>query len=387
MTTNTKLLQAAFSAAIVSTSLLTGCGPELGAVDTVDVPEVRASVAIDELCELANELRCAGAMGCCEADAPYGSAEECLAASTSCESLIAEVTGSELFVDGTISYDAELAASVLQAAADSTAGCGTEAPMPELNSLFTGSLGEGEDCTPRDNSGAHMLACAPGLACVVDEDIEGVEGVFGSCEHLDVQPVAADDDSDSDADSMTGGDLYCAAPEQPSPPSNATVPVGLSINVWNDSGAAGTNNTVYLHFINKNTTTEYYCTIAGGLDPNETKVCTNIQTRTYNGTPSNNLFWVETNGNDGLKVDSFAVCTSLKNNNTQCNGTAFTTGTFDNGDTSMLSSVKIWAFGMFDDGYDAFWVDGSGNGSCSGAKINLGDDNTVTCGTHTIGNH
>ena len=368
-----------------SLALLSGCGGAVEGDNSVEVPEVRAAVELDELCELANELRCAGAMGCCEADAPFGSIEACLASSSSCEATIAEITTSDLYLDGTLSYDAELAATALQAAADATSECGSAAAMPELDTFFVGRRGEGEDCSPQVKGDTHLLSCAPGLHCAIEEDLEDVEGVHGSCEPVEIQVPALVDDEDADHEGSD--ELYCAGLEQPAAPSNASVPEGLSIRVWDDSGAAGTNNTVYLHFINKNTTTEYYCTITGGLDPDEEKVCTNIQTRTYNGTPSNNLFWVETNGNDGLKVDSFAVCTSLKNNDTKCDGTAFTTGTFDNGTTSMLSSKKVWAFGMFDDGYDAFWVDGSGNGSCSGAKINLSDDNTVTCGSHTIGNH
>ncbi|EDM75597.1 hypothetical protein PPSIR1_00100 [Plesiocystis pacifica SIR-1] len=363
----------------IAMSVAAGCGGAEGSEGSIEVPEVRAAVALDELCELSNELRCAGAMGCCDADAPFGTMDECLDAGASCEDTLAEVLGSELYTSGAIVYDPEFAAGVLSAAANATAECGTQAAIPDLGELFTGTRGEGEDCSPASFGEAHRMVCAAGLSCFVDDD-EDADMAVGTCLPLDF-----DHDESEDAPPSVEA-LYCSAPAELSPPSNGVVPVGLSVNAYN-STHSGTNSDVVLHFINKSETTEYYCTIKGGVDSNETKICSNIKTRTYNGVPSNNLFWVETFGSDGFGVDSVAVCTSLNGSGTQCDGTTHTAGTFDTGNSSMLEKRITWAFGMFDDGFDRIWLDSDSNGNCNTAKINLNNDNTVTCGTHTVGNH
>lgn len=357
--------------------LSAGCDQAPEGDPLADLPEVRSAVALDDLCDLASELRCAGAVGCC-AESPYASVDECLAAS-SCEELVDSVTGSELFADGTISYDPDAAADLLAELAEATESCGTESAAPDLGAVFVGRRGEGEDCSPRDASEAHRLACAPGLACIVhDDEADGTR--TGTCERPEASYTAEQDGPEPEP---TVEALYCAAPpERISPRASTIVPTALSLNTENTTNA-GTSANVTLHFIQDGKTTEYYCTITGGISKNQTKICTNVQTRTWGSAPSNDLFYVENQSNDGLAVDSVAVC--LADDGSACTSTSssFKAGTFDNGNTSMLESTIVWAFGMFDDGYDYFWVDGNSNGNCNMAKIKFDDDNTVNCSSHS----
>lgn len=358
---------------------LGGCDDAADDTPQVEVPEVREFVESAELCQLAAEIRCAGAMECCPSGEVFASTDECLA-SSSCQDTLDALVGSEMYADGTLVYDAEAAAAALKATAETTASCAVEAPQADLANVFVGTLGEGDDCTPRDDSEAHWLACAAGLQCVVDfDEATGIE--TGSCQRLDFTP--SDEDAPIDQ-AFSAEELYCEAPTKLTPPSNPWVPVGLSVNVpWPHSNPnGGTSADITLRYIGDGRTTEYYCTIYGGIEPGETKICSNMQTRTWSNPPSNDLFYVEMDSNDGLLVDSVAVCSSLDNSGTQCGSTYVTGGTFDNGDTSMLvNSTYVWE--EADTMYKWFWVDGNGHGNCIKAKIKLDDDNRTNCSVHS----
>jgi len=173
------------SLAMASSAVLGfGCDDATNDDPLAELPEVRSAVGLDELCDLATEIHCAGAVGCCEAESPYGSVDECMAAA-SCEDRLAAIRGSFLFADGIVSYDASAATTLLADLADATSHCGTESPALAFEAVFVGTLSEGEDCSPRDGSGAHLLACAPGLACVLYGD-DGPGASLYTCERAEV---------------------------------------------------------------------------------------------------------------------------------------------------------------------------------------------------------
>lgn len=341
----------------------------------VKVPEVPNSVSVDALCDLAAQIKCAGATGCCGAKSPYGSVDECVAAQSTCSERLATVTSSALYADGTISYDGAAAAATLKTIAAATSNCETAQPAFDLDAVFVGSLGMGQDCSPKDKSGVSRLACANGLVCDVLDNDDG--SVSGTCD-VAVAPDVGNDEFTPETES-TVEKLYCEATEMQPPSNNVIVPGALSINTDNSSNA-GTTADVTLHFIQKSQTTEYYCTITGGIAKNTTAVCSSLSTRTWATASTIDQFFVEMNATDGLAVDSVAVCTSYENGSCTTN-TSFKAGTFD-GSGSMLNDRIEWAFGAFDDGFDTFWVDKDQNGDCTMGKVNFNDDNTVSCSTH-----
>jgi hypothetical protein len=340
----------------------------------VDVPEVPNSVGVDALCDLAAEVRCAGATGCCGSKPAFGSVEECLAAQLACAGQLKTITDNALYGAGTVKYDPAAAGAKLREIAESTSNCLVDAPNFDINEFFVGSLAAGADCSPKDQSGVSRLSCAPGLVCNVVENDSGV--ATGKCEA--VNDSAATNDEFTPA-APVAEDAYCAAPPEMIPPDNADiVPTALSLNSRSGSDS-GSTATITLHFIQKGKTTEYFCSI-GGIGSDTTKICTSPSTRTWSSAPANDLFYVENDSDDGLQVDSVAVCSA--HDGTSCTSTNFTAGTFDSGNTSMLRNKITWAFAAFDDGYGSFWVDANGSGDCTMAKINFNDDNTVTCSDH-----
>jgi hypothetical protein len=358
-----------------------GTGCDVGVVDGGEpldrLPEIADSVAIEDVCALAAEVRCAGTLGCCDAELPYGSVDECVA-EWSCEEAVDSITSSAAFAEGVVRYDAEAAAQALGAWADASANCGLDARAPELDALFVGQLDEGEDCSPRDQSGAHMLSCAPGLACVL-RDNEQTGTTTGTCEREDAVDSSTADEP-GPAIGRSTEDLYCALPAQDSASFRGFysdgIPTCLRVKT-SDVTNAGAHVPITLHYIGQGETTEYYCTIPNGVGRNETAWCADLKTRTWASPASHGYYFVQNDTNNGLRVTRVDIGDVSPDGTTCSYSVAF--DYFDNGNTAMLGDSIQWYWGLFDDGYYDFWVDGDNNGNCNMARIDLSDDNTVTC--------
>ncbi|MEM7156286.1 MAG: hypothetical protein AAF799_25760 [Myxococcota bacterium] len=341
----------------------------------VEVPEVRDAVAIDELCELATELRCAGSELCCS-ESPYADVDECIAES-SCEDVLGAIADSDLVADGTLVYDAEAAASMLQDLSDATAECGVESAAPEFGTLFVGHRQDGDDCSPTDDSGAHLLSCAPGLACAIQEH-DGVQthrcqpaAALTTTEGGVVEPESSFD--------LTADALYCDAPsEADDEPQfrSAGVPVAIAIKTHGVQ-YAGTSAPITVHFVRGGTNVYYSCEFPNGVGRDAVQSCQISSVMGASSNSSSDRFFIENPSGDGIAIDSVVAC--MSNSGAPPCSSVKVAARFDNGNTNMLRDVIPGGFGWWDDAYEYFWVDGDNSGNCNMALVDHSNDNTVTC--------
>jgi len=160
----------------------------------------------EQLCAEVVGLECDAHLRCCDREASrYPSRGECVEL---LQTLCAQDLSGSAYVDGRIGFDAVVyreRVSVMRAAAGSC----DPGEGEQWAGIYTGTLGEGADCTPDVDAGDYspLLACRPGLACVVGQD-----GVRRAC-----GPRSPEGQACVEVD-CTGG-TYCAEPRSSrSPP-------------------------------------------------------------------------------------------------------------------------------------------------------------------------
>lgn len=350
----------------------------------VDVPEIKGAVAAEDFCALADEIHCAGAVGCCSgADVVYADVEECLQESK-CSAGLGQVLDSPLVENGEISYDADAAGDYLRQLEKAVSQC---APHPEAIAqpiFLVGKRGENEDCTPTGSDRSSTFACKPGLVCQLSPDPMTGEPV-GSCQPKPPAPT----EGIAGAACATGEDCisgtceagactadvnqeYCVRPPEKLPPVNAD-PTHLYIDLSGSN--SGTSGDITLQYLNNGKYWE--CTITDTLSDGQEKVCAVSATGSVSNS-NKEYFIMEMNSSDGAKIDTVCACSAVDGN--KCSTAIECAGTFnDYGDKAGWCSDSSFNVGLWANACKKVWLDSSGNGSCTKLQVNSYDDNFTYC--------
>jgi hypothetical protein len=365
-----------------------GCsGDDPGPVEPaplVDVPEINGAVAADDFCDLASQIHCAGALGCCSGDEKaFANVEECIQQS-SCAKDFGDVLASSLVKGGTLVYDADAAGDHLRALASKVSQCGASTEATSRPTYLIGSREQGADCSPQGGDRTNTLTCKPGLECALTVDIPtGVEKgtcMSASSPASDVGVACASGEDCSSgvctaakcaAEPDTTSE-YCAAPPEETAPSNAT-PTKMYIRVHGNDNS-GSGGDVTLTYANGG---KYYeCTITDSLADNAEKTCT-ITTQGTVTNSNSELFWVAMPGNDGLRIDT--ICAYGTENGAdfaiECVGEVFDPGN-NNSWSENCGAWIPWENGQY---CGSFWLDGDGHGNCNEFQINSYNSNYTIC--------
>lgn len=133
----------------------------------VQVPAIPDSVSMEEYCKLSNQIRCAGAMGCCTERANgYANQEACESARL-CESSLGLIFSSNEMTTGVIRYDGVKAAESLKQQAEYTKVCGATNLIGNSPSFIVGTKASGADCSAKKDDVVSNYTCQPGLTCAV----------------------------------------------------------------------------------------------------------------------------------------------------------------------------------------------------------------------------
>lgn len=344
------------------------CGGD-EASSKVAVPEINGAVALEDFCDLFEQIQCAGADGCCsDTQKAYASVDACLAAS-SCAERLADFSASKPAVEGALVYDPEAAGDYLRSFAASTAACGASEDLPTHLSYFVGTRVEGADCTPDATSAANTLTCKPGLGCILAADAKGTcmpvtsdLGAGAEGDACETEDDCAHGDCVDGACALEPAVLFCEAPPAMTPPSNATVD-NLYIKTA-DSKNAGTTANITLTYDDGAGNT-YTCTITGGIGRNAAKTCTPTAS-VSSDKPGYNSITIEQTSTDGLRMGT--VCAR-----DAASAQIYCAGSFHDPASKYCTDWDIW-----DQNYGSCYIDADDNGNCKKLKV-YKDWNYVTC--------
>ncbi|MEZ4453700.1 MAG: hypothetical protein R3B09_29870 [Nannocystaceae bacterium] len=352
----------------------------------VDVPEVKGAVLAADFCDLADEISCAGALGCC-ADPEFSGIDECVQNSLCADGLGAVLT-SQAVADGAVKYDSEAAGEYLRTLASVTSSCGGHPAELARPTFLYGARGVGEDCSPADGDPSNTFSCASGLQCDVKVDPDTKIPV-GTCTEISAatppgaEGAACSSGEDCNSGTCTNGaceaDLesqYCINKPLPeAPPSNAT-PTHLYIDLSGSN--SGTTGNITIAYSKSNV--YYECTITDTLSDGQEKVCAVSKTGVANG-PAAQFFDIEMNSSDGARIDTVCACSEANTSTNKCTSEIECAGTFNKAGTSKPSwcsdaSFNVW---LWANACKKIWLDSNGNGNCTHFEIDADDDNNITC--------
>jgi len=366
------------------TLAIAGCGAE-DADPTplpeplVEVPSIEGAVAPENFCDLADRIRCAGAVECCSDKPAFASVDACVQES-GCQAGFDKLLASPAVADGSLVYDPEAAGDHLRAEASRVSQCAdAEAPAP--GSAFVGTRDVDADCSPQGADRSNTLTCKPGLECALS--LDAMTGVMtGRCK---AAPPPPDGTCSSGEDCGSGiceegrcapsEAAYCfVGPEEPTPPANAD-PTHLYIDLGgSNSGTSGDVTIIYA-----NGGKFWQCTITDTLSDGQEKVCTVTTTGTVTNS-TNEFFKIEMPSNDGMKLDTVCSCSAANTSTNKCTTAVECAGTFfDPGDNGSWSEGCSWD--PIDWGHycSHMWLDNDGHGNCTKFQINSYDDNYTFC--------
>lgn len=352
----------------------------------VEVPEVPASVAADEFCALADEIYCAGAVGCCSgANVVFANVDECLAASR-CGGGLDVVFASAQMQAGDLSYDAMAAGDYLHEMAMAVSQCADHPESITRPTFLVGTRDVGADCTPQGKDLTNSFTCKPGLRCVEAVDPMTSE-LKATCVNAPLAPpegaVGASCVSDEDCargaceNGKCGFDVaarYCVPPPKEIVPSNAD-PTHLYIDLsGNNSGTSGDLTITYA-----NGGKYWQCTITDTLSDGQEKVCVVSTTGTVSNS-NNEFFHMETNSADGARIDTVCACTAADTSTNKCTTAKECAGTFnDYGDRAGWCIGGSFNIGLWANACSSVWLDSDGNGKCTKLQVNSYDNNYTGC--------
>lgn len=384
------IASATILAAVTGLLALPGCNQEGSEVLTpdakVDVPEIPASVAADEFCALADEIYCAGAVGCCSgADIVFATVEECLATSR-CSSGLAGVLASAQMQGSELSYDATKAGDYLRTLASAVSQCGEHPVAVTKPVFFVGTRDAGADCTPQGKDLTNSFTCKPGLTCVESIDPMTNESQSTCMDVAPVEPLLAVGAACASGEDCGTGlckegacavDVsaeYCIAPPEEIVPSNAD-PTHLYIDLSGDN--SGTSGDVTIRYLNNG---KYWgCTITDTLSDGQEKVCVVDQTGTVSNS-NKEYFTMEMNSSDGVRIDTICACSAANTSTNKCSTAIECAGTFnDYGDRANWCTGGSFNLGLWAYGCSSVWLDNDGHGSCTKHQVNSYDDNYTYC--------
>jgi len=352
----------------------------------VDVPEVPASVGATEFCALADEIYCAGAVGCCSGtNVVFASVDECLAASR-CGGGLDVVLSSAQMAGGELSYDAAAASNYLRTMATAVSQCADHPESIERPSFLVGTRDVGADCTPQGKDLTNSFTCKPGLRCVESIDpmtnelvatcmnapAPTLEGAVGAA-------CSADEDCAKGAceNGKCGFDTaarYCVAPPKEIVPSNAD-PTHLYIDLAGDN--SGTSGDISVYYA---TGGKYWtCTITDTLSDGQEKVCVVSSTGTVSNS-NNEFFQMEMNSSDGARIDTICACSAASTSTNKCTTAVECAGTFnDYGDRASWCIGGSFNVGLWANACSSVWLDSDGHGSCTKLQVSSYDNNFTGC--------
>ena len=360
---------------------------ETDEMSLVDVPAIEGDVEAADFCALADEITCAGALGCCE-DPEFAGVDACVEQSRCAEGL-GLALASDALKNGELIYDAAAAGEFLRQQASSVASCTPQERGLDRPTFLRGSRGVGEDCTPVGDDITNMFTCADGLQCdiSIDPDTQARVGTCGP-EDLSLPPGAAGTECASSEDCGSGvctdgacaAELedespFCVAPVSSEPPSNAT-PTHLYIDLnGTNSGSSGDVTLTY-----SKSNTFYRCKITDTLSDGQEKVCAVSSTGNATGS-SAQFFDVEMSSNDGIRVDTVCACSAANTSTNKCTSAIECAGTFNEWGTDQPGwcSGGSFNFGLWSFACKRFWLDGDGNGNCTHVEIDMDSNNNITC--------
>ncbi len=356
--------------------------PDAGAqAAKVEVPEIEGAVAAADFCDLYAQIQCAASSGCC-ADAPYASAEACLAAQPCAQ--VSALLGSPLVADGTVVYDAAAAGDFLRSMAGSAAACGDSSDLYAGLDFMVGTRDEGVTCDDAAGDLAAPLSCKPGLQCVAAADIAkgAVCGAALTSAYRPTGAACADDDECANGPCEAGKctvdseALLCGAPPAQTPPSNATI-AKLKLEVHSRSNSGSSASPVRMYFYETIFATDidesdkvqpYTCEITGGMSTGKSYTCNvtkgslvDVDSVPLSGYSS---FRISHSSGDGLRVGR--VCTLDSNNNEiKCR-------------TTFWDVFGQWCGNCSGGFCDWCMIDNDGNGNCDDIIIDP-DDGSFFC--------
>lgn len=367
----------------------TGCEQDEGATTTppeplVDVPEIKGSVAAADFCGLADQIYCAGAVGCCSgADVVYGSVEECLQA-TRCEMGLGGVLAGPLVQNGELKYDADAAGNYLRDLEAAVSQCGHHPDSVTRPTFLIGTRDVNADCAPQGDDIANTFTCKPGLVCAPGIDAMTGEKI-ATCQAAPPPPT----DGDIGEACATGEDCrsgvcqsgkcavdvsaeYCMKAPPNGPPANAD-PTHLYVDLSGDN--SGTSGDITLKYLNGGKF--WSCTITDTLSDGQEKVCAVTGTGTV--TNSNKEYFIlEMNSSDGAKIDTVCACSAADGN--KCSSAIECAGTFnDYGDRASWCIGGSFNIGLWANACSSVWLDNDGHGKCTKLQVDSYDDNFTWC--------
>lgn len=352
----------------------------------VEVPEVPAAVEAMDFCALADEIYCAGAVGCCSgSNVVFTSIDECLAASR-CGGGLDGVLDSAQMQGGELSYDAAAAGDYLRAMATAVSQCADHPSSIERPTFLVGTRDVGADCTPQGKDLTNSFTCKPGLRCAESIDPMTNEPK-GTCENAPAPApegaVGAACSSDEDCakgsceNGQCGFDVaarYCVPPPKEIVPSNAD-PTHLYIDLSGDN--SGTSGDISVYYLNGG---KYWkCTITDTLSDGQEKVCVVSSTGTVSNS-NNEFFIMEMNSSDGARIDTVCACTAADTSTNKCTTAKECAGTFnDYGDRASWCIGGSFNVGLWANACSTVWLDNDGHGKCTKLQVNSYDSNYTYC--------
>lgn len=318
----------------------------------VAVPEIPASVAKADFCNLHNQITCAASLGCCkDGNVVYASQDECLKA-VSCPGGITEIFDSPLLASGVLVYDGSAAADYLRGAAAYAKACGATTSPATGYPFISGTRSSGADCSPTPDDFTPTLSCGAGLSCSLTPTATGT--TTGVCAPA---PAVASAGAGFGAACTTGEDCrsglctggtcgvdtkasFCQAPKTPTAPNNSTICpyyVGLYANDTTSNPITVTAYVSGCHpkkcvLIYNSTNQEYKCTLEA---ISGSSITTSNVVDISLGDP----------GTDGVDIYGLFIKGAVSS-------IAGTFGYWDNKKDCNVSGLLN----------DSFWLDGDGNG-------------------------
>lgn len=363
--------------------LLGGCAdPEQDA--QVEVPEVRGAVEAADFCALADQIACAGALGCC-ADPEFTSVDACVADSL-CDEGLGAVLASQALADGEVVYDSAEAGEYLRSLAGVVSSCDHHPQSLAQPTFLHGSRAVGEDCSPLPGDLTNTFTCAAGLRCAITVDAATRQRTGTCTDAPAAAPQGAEGAACSSGEECASGSCtagaceadteseYCISPQALAPPPNAD-PTYLYLDLSGTN--SGSSGDVTLTYSNNN---KYWrCTITDTLSDGQEKVCAVTSTGTATG-DSGKFFDIDMTSDDGLRVDTVCACSAADAATNKCSTAIECAGTFnDYGDKAGWCSDSSWNVWLWANACKKIWVDGDGNGKCTSFEVDASDNNYTTC--------
>jgi hypothetical protein len=317
-----------------------------------------------DFCGLADQIACAGSLGCCTDSAQNYSSQSACINDARCSKLLGSVFVSSELQSGALTYDAGKAGDFLREQAAYTKSCGAIKKPTAGYPFLIGTRDSGADCTPQETSNANTYTCKPGLSCVQQTSMTGT--TTGVCKLGTSNPVVggqygdacatAEDCQDGSCQNGTCGtnvnETFCLAPEVETPPSNTSkYPTKARLKPHSDGGSGTYGDvSILVYYGTDYSKDKYQCSITSALQPGQEASCTLTKTGTGSLIYDDSLTVTMTDP-DGLRIDKLCLNWS--------DGTSTCKDAFQSRDDTCTCA----GYNYFTEQYGSCWLDADGNGN------------------------